>query len=744
MSNEFLLDDTESELINVRGLVDLLIKWWLPIFLIITLIMTIAAYLVFRMTPMYKATATLEVKQQERQIIEVAGIESVNADGEFLATQIELFKSQALIKDVIDKSNILSDRDFIDFSAPELQSLPREDKMRLAVADFSDRLNVSLIGVSRLIKVSFEHKNPKRAAAIVNSLTDEFIYKDLERKLGGTVAARDFLENRIEIVKQSLEQSERDLSLYASDNNIIIIKDELDQGQEATQSLDKIALVTLNADLTQAQTERLIAERNYLTAQQNPQSSSILASPALNSLKAELTSLETEYSEKLETFYPGYPDMLELQSKIDVVKARISSNTGQMVDTSLAELKAKFDLADAKAANLSQRVANLKNSVFDLREKRVDYNILKRQVDTERTQYDALLQRLKEISVTDEIGESLVQLVDKAEPPRNPFAPNKPLLLLLALVLSSTATVGGLFLVEIIDDRIKTPDDVKKKLKSIILGVIPMGDKNGDPVDILGNPQSGVSESYASLRTNLKMSGNQGGPRIVHLTSTRSGEGKSFSSLGLAIRYAGLGGDVLLIDADMRLPTFENHARRKYDDDLPSDYEEDDYEGLSGLLTSNSNLVDKVLKTKIDNLYLLPSGDHVPNPTELLSGPRILEIFEQARERFDYVIIDSPPVLGLADALILGAAADATILMVESEKIRTPAVRSTLERLRNSDAKLLGVVLTKYKANKHGYTDYYQYSYGDGDGTHVKKKSKLAKQKAKRKIDLISTPEYAE
>lgn len=257
------------------------------------------------------------------------------------------------------------------------------------------------------------------------------------------------------------------------------------------------------------------------------------------------------------------------------------------------------------------------------------------------------------------------------------------------------------------------------------MGVIPLS-KNEDTLpDQLSNPQSSLSEAYASLRSNLQLSGPDGGPRIIQLTSTRSGEGKSVSSLGLALRYAGLGAKVLLVDADLRLPTFN-----------PGD----EYTiGLSGLLTSLEGFDDHIIPTSHDNLDLLPAGDIVPNPSELLSGDRFKELLKHLRTKYSYIIIDGPPVLGLADAGILGSRVDATLLVVEAQQLRTPSVKATMNRLTGSGTKLLGVVLSKFRASGNGYLDYYKYSYGTSSGdygqvTNKRKKSKAAKKK--RKLNL--------
>lgn len=719
--DEVLWESNDESLIDFWQIFDVLLKWWWLILVLIVTLTSITALVLFRMTPVYKATATLEVKQQERQIIDASGIESIIADDEFLITQVNLFKSDSLIIDVIEDLNLMADEGILPPS-DNLNSLSRDISLAFAVEEVSDRIKVSLIEGSRLINVSFDHESPVRAAEVVNTLIESFIDNSLSRKFESTKDASQFLEERIAIVKRSLEDSERELVNYAADNKIVIINSG--QQQDDAVSLDTEALIVLTRELATAKTQRVVAESAYKQMLGAGPSVEVLKNQSISQLKAERILLNSEYLEKLKDFKPDYPDMIELKSRMDLFDSQAEAETVALVEAELTELKHEFNLARAKENNLLKQVEELKRSITYVREKSVDYNILKRQLETERTQYDGLLQRLREISVSDEIGANLVQIVDRAAVPLKPYKPNKILSLTLALVVSSLIGLGLAFGIEVVDDRVKRPDDIAKKLNSIIMGVIPQFKNSTNSVELLQNSTSTTAEAYASVRTNLQFSGVDGGPRVIQITSTRPGEGKSVSSLGLAMRYAGIGKSVLLIDADLRLPTFltgDGHSI-----------------GLSGLLTTREKLNEHIQTAKVDNLSLLPSGAIVPNPSEILSGERMVELLTDAKAQFDYVIVDSPPVLGIADALIIGALVDATLLIVECKAVRTPAIKSTIERLQKSGTKLLGTVLTKYEATGQGYFDYYKYSYGAAAGNYGQgnkgKKSKAAKKKHKLEI----------
>lgn len=710
--------------INLWYILRVLRKWWWLIGIIIIGITAATAYIVNSMTPIYNSTALLEVKQQERKIIDVGDIESVDANKDFFTTQVELLRSEKLIEDVVENLNLVSDPYFYNPEDPTWASKTRDEKFRSVIDVFKGNLGVAPVGRSRLIKVSFQHSDPSKAALITNSLTDSFINNSVSRKFNATAYARDFLETRLAAVKTSLENAERDLVEYAQANNII--NTGPDAAQDSSGSLDMSSLIVLDSELTMARTARVQAEQKYQQSLNNNFASDVLSSPALKELNAQRIKLESEYKNKQTTFKPAHPDMLEMQSRIELFDREIAQETAAIVDSRRAEMKAEFDLALIREQDLQNRVAGLKGSVNNVRSKSIDYNILKRQVETERAQYDALLQRLKEVSLTDDIGDGLVQVVDPAKAARLPFKPNKIRSLLMALLLSSALGFGLAFLLDVLDDRVKTPDDVKTKLNQTIMGVIPIVEKGADITENLKNSQTAISEAYASLRTNIQYSGPRGGPRVLQITSTRPSEGKSVSSLGLSLRFAGVEDRILLIDADMRRPTF-----------APGD---SGALGLSGVLTGDVPFEDHILQTHFNNLHLMTSGISVPNPSELLSSTRFDELIEFARDNYDYVVIDSPPVLGLADAPVIGAKVDATVLVVEANQLRTPAVRLTIERLASSGTKILGILLTKYAAPTAGYMDYYSYSYGKGSADYgAPKRSKAsAKKQEQRKLDITS------
>lgn len=708
--------NTSFDGFNIMDVLRVFLRWWWLIAAIMGVSILLTLWSVSRQTPVFLASSILEVKQQDRQIFDQnSDVENFQVDSEFFNTQIELLRSDTLAGDIIDQFNLISDPEFT------LVEGSREQRRLAAINAFSDKLRVGAVGRSRLIKVSFEHTSPKKAARIANAVTDSFITYNLERKYNATSYARDFIEDRLKTTKDTLERSERELVEYASNNDLVTVKDS--QGNVSPGFLASESLIALNTELLNARTKRIELETKYNIAESRDVMPNISGIEVLADLRRSHTELTAEYIEKSAIYVPEFPAMVELQARIDYIDDQIQNETSRVEGQELSSLKSEYDIALGTEQDIANRFDSLKGSFEDIRDKSVEYNILKREVDTNRSQYDALLQRLKEVSIADDIGSNLISLVDRAEPPSRPFKPRLLLALLIASFLSGLIGTALVFAIEFIDDRIKSPNDVKQKLGHVVMGVIPRAkniskNKKGAKLDlengskgllkmteVLSNPTSALAEAFSSLRTNLQFSGPEGGPRVIHITSTRSGEGKSVSSLGLALRFAGLGEGVLLIDADMRLPTFKIGVK--------------DSVGLSGLLTSSENIDDNILQTSYENLFLLPSGTNVPNPSEILSTYRLKEIIDHVRMKFSYIVVDSPPVMGLADAAILASNCDASLLVVEGNSTRTPSVRGTLDRLVVSGVKVLGVVITKYTQQSKGYYNYYQYSYGENSTNYA-------------------------
>ena len=669
----------------------------------------------------------LEVKPQDRTVSETGQVEDGIAGKDFFETQIELLKSQTLAKTVVQALDLTSDTYFYSVDDPVWAAKSDDEKSRIVVDAFKSYLGVAPVGRSRLIEVSFQHSDPAKAAKITNTLNNSFINNATSSDFDPTAYARDFLETQLQSAKTSLETAERALVEYARDNDVVYTEEGVGLLSTEPQNTPSVTilLAELDAELSLARSDRVTAEQIHQQAIGNNFEAYALSHPTIIDLMSRKATLQSEYQDKQLIFKPNFPEMLELKSRMDILDQQITQQTSEIVENRRAEINAEFNRMRLREESLKTQLTLLKSSVATKPTKSVDYDILRDEVETQRAQYDQILSRLNGVAPANKNVPYLVQVLDPAQAPLRPFKPNKFDILLWALFLSAALGLSLAFILDILDDRVKTPEDIKSQLNQTIMGVIPIAEKGADITENLKNSQTTISEAYASLRTNIQYFSPNGGPRIIQITSTRPGEGKSVSSLGLSLRFAGLQGRILLIDADMRRPTF-----------APS---ESGALGLSGLLSTDVEFADHIIPTHYNNLYLMTSGDSVPNSSELLSSQRFDALIDFARDNYDYVVIDSPPVLGLADAPIMGAKVDATLLVVEANQLRTPSVRLTIERLRKSGTEIMGILLTKYSAPAAGYMDSYSYSYGKASRDYgAPKRRKSSAKQQQRKLDITN------
>jgi capsular exopolysaccharide synthesis family protein len=646
-------------------------------------------------TPLYRAKAVLEINPPSVEIMDESKSRSgggARDEVSFLATQYGLLRSRTLAERVAQELNLPSREEIVP------QSGDRTARQRAATAVLQQNFDVDPVPNSRIVEITFSSPSPQLAAQITNSFADTFINSNLERRYEASSYARDFLQRQIAKVKGELERSERQLVAYAQRQGIINTGGSSEDGRPSdTGSLQGASLITLNEALAQAQTKRIAAEQRYRQARAVGTTAEVNESTAV--MRAQLATLEAEYQEKLASFKPEYPDMMRLRSRIDALGQQIRREAGNVASGRANSLLADYQAAAAEERSLQARVGQLKGSVMSLRGRSIEYNILQREVDTNRSLYDALLQRYKEIGVAGGIGTNLVSIVDRAEVPGFPYKPDLMLNLLIGLGLGLLGGIGAALALEFINDTVKTPDDVREKLKLASLGVIPKKLTQASISEELKDQTSPVSEAYFSLRTSLQFSTDHGAPRTLLVTSTRAAEGKSSTTLALAQNFARLGKNVLLIDADLRKPAFVTNAGTEV--------------GLSKLLTNTESISSHVLKTESENLSLIPCGPLPPNPAELLASPRLHSILSEAAGSFDMVIIDGPPVLGLADAPLLGAACEGALMVIESGKTRTKAAVDAITRLKDAGSHILGAVLTKYRHQSGGYGyNYEPYRYG--------------------------------
>lgn len=692
-------------------------KWWWLITGIAVACLLAAIVISLMITPLYRAQATIEVNPEGVQVVgkQVGEVQPEAANSrEFLNTQVGLLKSRSLAERVARSTNLANNEALFD------QDVPRQAREGAAAGMVQGSVTIAPQRDSSLIGIAIEGANPELAARLANAYADNFIQSNMERRYEATSYARNFLQQRIAAVKGRLEQSERQLVAYAQKQGIITLS--VDTGGTGSvrqeQSIDAATLIQTNNALAAARSDRIAAEQRFRQAAGAQSQVAAISDPTVQGLGQQRAALEAQYQQKLALYKADFPEMVQLRSQIDSLGKEIARQRSSVSGSTSNNLRADYQAALARENALQAKVNEGKAGLMALRERSIQYTILQREVDTNRSLYDALLQRFKEVGVAGGVGANVVSVVDRAQVPGGPFKPNLPLNIMIGLAIGLLLGLGTAFSIEWIDDTIKTPDDVGTKLGLASLGVIPGVGKGLAVREQLEDPRSQVSEAYQSVRTALQFSTDHGVPRSLLITSTRASEGKSSTALALAQTLASLGASVLLIDADLRKPTFRGPSSTS--------------QGLSSLLAGSDKVAECVHPTQMERLFLLPSGPIPPNPAELLASGRFKEILDEAMQRFDHIIIDSPPVLGLADAPMLASSTEGTLMVIEAGAIRRAAALNAVNRLRASEARLMGAILTKFNALKVGYGYGYGYGYGEDayayrEGDSPKKQIELLK-----------------
>ncbi|OYU33080.1 polysaccharide biosynthesis tyrosine autokinase, partial [Novosphingobium sp. PASSN1] len=617
----------------------------------------------------------------------------------------DILKSRTLLERVAQKLRLIGNPRFYDAMGMRQPAgdLSRGELEDLTLQALEDARDVSMPRNSRLASVSFTSPQPELAARISNTLAAEFIQANLQRRFDSSAYARDFISGQLAEARAKLEKSERELNAYARQAGLIRDRNPsntIDKGS-TSGSVTTASLLQVNTAANQAQATRIAAQQRWnLVSRSDPLNSpDVLANPAISQLLSERARVQSELQKQRANHLEDYPAVAQLRAQVGVIDNQLQS----VARSIRASVKQQFDAAVETEQNLKQQVAELKGSSLEEQDRLVQYNLLAREADTSRTVYEGLLQRYKELNAAAGINASNIAIIDSAIPPIRPSSPNLLRNILLALVVGVIGAAGFVYLRMQFDDSVRVPEDVEGKLNMPLLGVIPLAQEL-DVALALDDPKSPISEGYNSLRSALLYSTASGLPKTILITSSQPSEGKSTTGMAIATGIARLGRSVVLLDVDLRRPALHRFL---------SGAAAENTEGVSSLLTSQSS-IDQVLRdTEVETLKIITSGPIPPSPTELLSSNRMHMLLDELSARFDLVIVDSPPVLGLADAPLMAALVEGVVLVVQSDRSRRGSLKASLRRLRSMHTLVLGAVLTKFDATSTGnrYSEYYGYNY---------------------------------
>lgn len=652
-------------------------------------------------TPVYRAMATIKIERDTIKVINSEALTPADSafDRDFYQTQYELLRSRSLAQRVIRDLSLVDHPHFSGVVAgggkgPEAA----REREKSLVGPLLGSLAIEPMRNSRLVRINFDSTDPELAARIANAYAEAFITSNIEGRFEASSYARKYLEDRLAELKGRLEDTEKELVAFAGEEQIIA----LGEGQPplAAQNLSE-----LNESLARAQDERITAEADARQGRVGsglglPQ---VVDNPLIQGLRQSRAILAGEYQEKLRLYKPDYPEMQQLQGQIAEIDRQIASEVANI----RTSLDLRYRSAAVRESLLRQRMDALKGDVLDLERRSIQYNILKRDAATSKQMYDALLQRYKEIGVAGGLGANNISVVDRAEVPGGPYKPNLTRNLALALILGLMLGIAAALGLHLMDRRIHTAKLLERLTGLPALGVVPLLEPGMTPALASADLRSPFSEAYRSVRTALQFSTPHGLPHTLLVTSAGPGEGKTTTAAELARNIAQLGRKVVLVDADLRNPSLHKIFSR------PNGV------GLSNLLAGATGVAEAFQPTDEPNLTVITSGPLPPNPPELLGGDGLVTLLQALGQAFDVVLLDGPPVLGLADAPLLASRAEATLLVVAAEMTRKDAIVSALQRIAATRGHVIGTLLIRYQmrgAAGYGYGNYGYFAYGGKSG----------------------------
>lgn len=712
--------------------------------ILVTLLGTAAAALSTLPEPrIYQARATLEIQDLNADFLNMKNVnptaEGVGYNPDYeIQTQVKILQSRSMLKRVADKMD--ANRKPMAFPPPDRLSAWRtalniapptdDDLWALALGTASGSVRVRSSGTNRIVDVMCDSSSPDVAADFLNTLAAEYIDQNLESRWKSTERTGQWLTNQLQDLKQKLEASESQLQAFARTSGLLYTGDD-------KENVDERKLSDLQKALSDAQSDRVAKQSKFETATASPVGAlaQVLDDRALQEAQHALSTLEAQIAQLRVTFKPTHPDVKKLQAQINVVERELEAQHENIV----RRIRNDFEEAQRRESLLADAYSSQVGVVSGKAEKAAHYNLLKREVETNRLLYENMLQKVKEASIASALRANNIRVVDAAEPPGAPYKPNFSQRIIMGVLAGLVLGVALAVLRERSDRTIQDPGDAVFYLNVPELGVVPVGELAGvaaqpvlaegaarqiaraasDRVELISwnKKQSLLAESYRTTLTSILFSNPAGErPKVLVMTSASPKEGKSTTACNLGITLAEINHNVLLIDADMRRPRLHTVFGMK------------NTGGLTDLLHSKTPLTEEafdalVHETEIPGLSVLLSGADRKSASSLVHSPRMQEVFELARRKFDTVLVDTPPMGNISDARVMARLSDAVILVLRSGSTTRDAALMATRRFAEDGIQILGVILNSwnpktpgYSYYGHYYAGYHHYYPGGGDG----------------------------
>lgn len=679
----------------------------------------LASVIVSTIKPVYRATATVLLETGKSKIVSVEEIYTgLSGSREFFQTQAEIIRSRDLVKKVVAKLKLGKNREFDPRqSEPPLwqrwsktigmgtapAAITDEQAEGSALAQVAGRVSVDLVKGSQLIRISFEASDRELAATIANTFADVFIENDLESRYQVTQKAANWLNTRVAGLRQQLTDSEKALQEYREREKIVDAKGIAMSGASATFG-------DLNKSLIEARQRRAEAENafNQIRAIRAAGSNNfetipaVLRNPLYNDAKKAETEAERKLTELSQRYGKEHPRIIQAETELKTAR----ESARRQMEIVVASITKEYEVVRANEQAVERSLADARAEVQGINRKEYQLGILEREVASNRQLYDMFIGRSKEASATNDLQTAVGRVVDRAEPPGSPIRPNKNQMVSTAFFAGLIVAIMCAILLDRLDNTVKTTEDVETKLRVPVLTSVPLisGRKDLAKLAYLSDPKSVFSESIRSARTGVLLSGIDSEHKVLVITSSVPNEGKTTFAMSLAFAHAQTK-RVLLIDADMRRPSIAKTMGI-----------DKDAAGLSDFISGTAQVSQVIHSIEGTTAKLLPAGHNPPNPLELLLSPKFSQALAKLKELFDIIILDSPPVQLVSDAMVVARHATGVIYVVKADDTPHPLARLGIKKIRLTGTPIIGVVLNQLdfkKADRYygEYSGYYSYGY---------------------------------
>lgn len=728
--------------VHLRDYIDVVLRRKWVVIITLLVVFSFVAISTLSETPVFRAQGTIKASPKTNVVTSLQNIDdSYIKSWEFVPTQTKLLQSERLLTRVINAMDLEHNRHFTgegddtpeeqgiiagirqtlaalkgmirDMIRPQTENDPviaanpeyiRQMTLESYLGKLKGGLEVTPVEDTYIIEISFADQDARLAADIVNTLMRQFLELSVEGRLASYHSAGVFLEKQIETAKIKLEKSEKELNEFARRTGIISLDSKL--------NLVMRQLEEVNNALSEAVTVRIARESMYRQSQKNGGENlpAVVNNELLQELKKEYNDLMTEYKVLGSTFKDEYPRIREIRARMEDLRNRYTQEQEGIVDSIRLEYEAALD----NEQRLTEKAEAQKKLAIELNDKATQYKILDREVITNKEVYSSLLSRSKEISASVGADACSIEIIDIARPPLYPFKPNVRRQLLLGIMLGLFGGVGLAFLLEYMDNTIKSPDEFNERYRIPVLGLIPFIKHDSEEDRTLffmahDNPKSPLSEAVRTTMFSIELSSSEAPPKSMLFTSVLPNVGKSTLSCNFCLSLLATKAKVLLIDTDMRKPTLHQVF----------DISENS-RGLSNFLAGSCTIDEVIQKTQFDNLFFIPSGPIPPNPAELLASSRMRSFITSTAEKFDYIVIDTPPFHGFAEILILSNMVDGVIMVSELNKTPREGIEYFRKAVTNVGGRILGVMVNKTGSigkwyryyGGYKYQDYCNYQYG--------------------------------